>query len=147
VASAVGAGILTSGEAVDGTGTVECITPMFDSIPENKDLYKDNYAVVPYVFDGTYVCYAFSFTGCENVSIPGSVTEIGTNPFADCDRLTKIKIAKNHPYLGMKDGVLFSKPDRRLITFPGWKPLSSGGWANDLHTGYKYHPEVAVPFP
>ncbi|MBE6569683.1 MAG: carbohydrate kinase [Ruminococcaceae bacterium] len=63
VASAVGAGILTSGEAVDGTGTVECITPMFDSIPENKDLYKDNYAVVPYVFDGTYVCYAFSFTG------------------------------------------------------------------------------------
>jgi len=66
---------------------------------------------------------AFSFTGCENVSIPGSVTEIGTNPFADCDRLTKIKIAKNHPYLGMKDGVLFSKPDRRLITFPGGKEM------------------------
>ena len=63
VASAVGAGILTPGEAVDGTGTVECITPLFDSIPENKDLYNDNYAVVPYVFDGTYVCYAFSFTG------------------------------------------------------------------------------------
>lgn len=63
VSSAVGAGILTPGEAVDGTGTVECITPMFDSIPENKEIYKDNYAVVPYVFDGTYVCYAFSFTG------------------------------------------------------------------------------------
>ncbi len=63
VSAAVGAGILSPGMAVDGTGTVECITPMFDSIPENKQVYGDNYAVVPYVFDGTYVCYAFSFTG------------------------------------------------------------------------------------
>lgn len=61
---------------------------------------------------------AFSFTGCESVSIPGSVTDIGANPFAQCDRLTKIEIAKNHPYLGMKDGVLFSKPDRRLVSYP-----------------------------
>lgn len=63
VSSAVGAGILSPGMAVDGTGTVECITPMFDVIPETKQLYTDNYAVVPYVFDGTYVCYAYSFTG------------------------------------------------------------------------------------
>jgi len=63
VSAAVGAGILSPGMAVDGTGTVECITPMFDSIPQNKQVYGDNYAVVPYVFDGTYVCYAFSFTG------------------------------------------------------------------------------------
>ncbi len=63
VSSAVGAGLLSPGKAVDGTGTVECITPMFENVPENKQLYADNYAVVPYVFDGTYVCYAFSFTG------------------------------------------------------------------------------------
>lgn len=63
VASATGSGVFEIGAAVDGTGTVECITPIFDKIPENTELYEDNYAVVPYVEDGKYVCYAFSFTG------------------------------------------------------------------------------------
>lgn len=63
VASAAGAGVFETGMAVDGTGTVECITPIFDTIPKNEQLYEDNYAVVPYIEDGKYVCYAFSFTG------------------------------------------------------------------------------------
>lgn len=63
VAAAVGAGIFNVGEAVDGTGTVECVTPVFDKIPENEQLYNEGYSVVPYVFPGTYVCYALSFTG------------------------------------------------------------------------------------
>ncbi|MGN1077508.1 MAG: L-fuculokinase [Candidatus Gallimonas sp.] len=63
VASATGAGAFENGMAVDGTGTVECITPVFDNIPENKGIYEENYAVVPYIEDGKYVCYAFSFTG------------------------------------------------------------------------------------
>ena len=63
VAAAVGAGVFEVGMAVDGTGTVECVTPVFDKIPENKGIYEEGYSVVPYVFDGTYVCYALSFTG------------------------------------------------------------------------------------
>ncbi|MBR3942514.1 MAG: carbohydrate kinase [Clostridia bacterium] len=63
VASAVGAGVFEKGQAADGTGTVECVTPVFNAIPENKSLYDEGYSVVPYVFDGTYVCYALSFTG------------------------------------------------------------------------------------
>lgn len=63
VAAAVGSGVLDPGCAVDGTGTVECVTPVFDSIPENEKLYEEGYSVVPFVFDGTYVCYALSFTG------------------------------------------------------------------------------------
>ena len=63
VAAAVGAGVFDVGQAVDGTGTVECVTPVFDSVPENEQLYNEGYSVVPYVFDGTYVCYALSFTG------------------------------------------------------------------------------------
>ena len=63
VASAVGAGALKPGDAVDGTGTVECVTPVFDRVPEEKEIYEEGYSVVPYVFDGTYVCYALSFTG------------------------------------------------------------------------------------
>jgi len=63
VAAAVGAGVFSVGSAVDGTGPVECVTPVFDKIPENEKLYSEGYSVVPYVFDGTYVCYALSFTG------------------------------------------------------------------------------------
>lgn len=63
VAAAVGAGVFEVGQAVDGTGTVECVTPVFDSVPECETLYDEGYSVVPYVFDGTYVCYALSFTG------------------------------------------------------------------------------------
>ena len=63
VAAAVGTGILAEGMAVDGTGTVECITPMFSHIPESAGLFQGNYAIVPYVSAGSYVCYAFSFTG------------------------------------------------------------------------------------
>lgn len=63
IASAVGAGVLEVGQSVDGTGTVECVTPVFDKIPDDIRLYRDGYSVVPYVFDGTYVCYALSFTG------------------------------------------------------------------------------------
>lgn len=63
VASAAGSGAFDAGMAVDGTGTVECITPIFDKIPENMEIYKENYAVVPYIEEGKYVCYAFSFTG------------------------------------------------------------------------------------
>ncbi len=63
VAAAVGSGVFEVGQAVDGTGTVECVTPVFDKIPESEKLYAEGYSVVPYVFEGTYVCYALSFTG------------------------------------------------------------------------------------
>lgn len=63
VAAAVGAGVFESRKAVDGAGTVECITPVFEGIPTDPVLYEGSYAVVPYVVPGTYVCYAFSYTG------------------------------------------------------------------------------------
>lgn len=63
VAATVGCGIFKPGEAMDGTGTVECIVPVFDSIPDNDELYDEGYSVVPFIFENTYVCYALSFTG------------------------------------------------------------------------------------
>jgi len=63
VAAALGSGIIKSGLAVDGTGTVECVTPMFDGVPENQDIYEKNYPIVPYAFEGKYVTYALSYTG------------------------------------------------------------------------------------
>lgn len=63
VAAAVGAGVFDADKAVDGAGTVECITPVFDEMPNMEVMYKGNFAVVPYVIPGKYVCYAFSYTG------------------------------------------------------------------------------------
>ncbi len=63
IAAAVGAGVFHSDTAVDGAGTVECITPVYDGIPDMEVMTKGNYAVVPYVISGKYVCYAFSYTG------------------------------------------------------------------------------------
>ena len=63
IAAAVGAGVFSSDAAVDGAGTVECITPVYDEIPDMKGMTAGNYAVVPYVIPGKYVCYAFSYTG------------------------------------------------------------------------------------
>lgn len=63
VAAAVGAGVFEVGQATDGTGTVECITPVFSNIPQNKEFFENGYSVVPYVFENTYVTYAFSYTG------------------------------------------------------------------------------------
>ena len=63
VAAAVGAGVFDGEKAVDGAGTVECVTPVYDTLPELDVMYAGNFAVVPYVIPGKYVCYAFSYTG------------------------------------------------------------------------------------
>jgi hypothetical protein len=46
------------------------------------------------------------------------VTEIGADPFIRCDRLEEIIVFPDHPYLEIRDGVLFSRPDRRLVSYP-----------------------------
>ena len=63
VAAAVGAGAFDSSVAVDGAGTVECMTPIFDSVPNIDVMYNGYYSIVPYVIPGKYVAYAFSNTG------------------------------------------------------------------------------------
>lgn len=63
VAAAIGSGVFDEGIAVDGAGTVQCITPVFKGIPDNDGLRRGNYAIVPHAIPNHYVCYAFSYTG------------------------------------------------------------------------------------
>lgn len=63
VAAAVGSGVFDADKAVDGAGTVECITPVYDGLPDMEVMYRGRYAVVPHILPGKYVCYAFSYTG------------------------------------------------------------------------------------
>lgn len=63
IAAAIGTGCLKKGMAVDGTGTVECITPVFQEPEDLAGMYENNYVMVPYVNLKEYVTYAFSFNG------------------------------------------------------------------------------------
>ena len=64
LAGMIGSGVFSAEEAMDGTGTVECIPVILSEkpSPEDADFYDAGYALVPYL-DLGYACYAFSFTG------------------------------------------------------------------------------------
>ena len=64
LAGMIGSGVFSTEEAMDGTGTVECIPVILDRKPDPADhgFYGGGYALVPYL-DLGYACYAFSFTG------------------------------------------------------------------------------------
>ncbi len=68
VAAAIGAGAFGPDVAVDGAGTVQCLTPVFDTRPDIKKLMPGKYVIVPYIIPGTYVTYAFTYTGGALVS-------------------------------------------------------------------------------
>lgn len=63
VAAAIGAGAFDGSVAVDGAGTSECLTPIFDEMPDIRILSQGHFSVVPYVVPGKYVTYAFLHTG------------------------------------------------------------------------------------
>ena len=64
IAAAIGSGIMKDGQAVDGTGTVECVTCAFNKEKDvaSNHLHNGGYAVVPYSED-LFVTYAFTYTG------------------------------------------------------------------------------------
>ena len=63
IAACVGAGAFEKEIAVDGAGTVQCLTPVFDEMPDVKKMMPGKYVIVPHVIPGRYVTYAFSYTG------------------------------------------------------------------------------------
>ena len=63
IVNALGCGVAAPGDAVDITGTVECICPLFASIPETLDFERENYACVPYLDGKGYVTYAYNISG------------------------------------------------------------------------------------
>ena len=79
VAAAVGAGAFDGETAVDGAGTVECLTPIYDSLPDIAVMSKGYFSVVPYVIPGKYVAYAFSYTG-------GALIQWCVNTFAKAEQ-------------------------------------------------------------
>ncbi len=62
IVNALGAGVRELGDAVDTTGTCECITPLYETMP-GMDFIRHNFACVPYLKSGGYVTYAYNISG------------------------------------------------------------------------------------
>lgn len=62
IVNALGAGVWQIGDAVDTSGTCECITPLYPAIPESLDFQRDNFACVPYLEALGYVTYAYNIS-------------------------------------------------------------------------------------
>ena len=54
ICTALGAGIIEKNKAVDGMGTVECITAVFEGSKKSVKMGKQGYTCVPYAIDGLY---------------------------------------------------------------------------------------------
>jgi len=59
----LGAGITQAGQAIDITGSVECITPVFDRPILTSGMLNNHYCCYPHVLPDLYVTLAFNFTG------------------------------------------------------------------------------------
>lgn len=62
IVNALGAGVQRVGDAVDTSGTCECVTPLFMEIPESPDFQRDNFACVPYLEGRGNVTYAYNIS-------------------------------------------------------------------------------------
>lgn len=63
IVNALACGVLEPGDAMDGSGTTECIEPLFARIPEDEGFTRENYACVPYLDGRGYVTYAYNLSG------------------------------------------------------------------------------------
>ncbi|MBQ7247805.1 MAG: carbohydrate kinase [Lachnospiraceae bacterium] len=79
ISAAVGAGAFDPDVAVDGAGTVECLTPIYDHMPDPAVMAEGYFSTVPYVIPGRYAAYAFSYTG-------GALLQWCTDRFASAEK-------------------------------------------------------------
>lgn len=87
VAGMIGSGVFETYQAMDGTGTVECIPVILKEKPTDIKFYEGGYSVVPYLGD-LYACYALSFTG-------GATLKWFRDNFAELEFKTAEKENKN----------------------------------------------------
>ena len=96
----------------DGTAEITEYTGMDTGVAVPAEL--DGIGVTGLAEEMTFPWYAH----ITAVSFPDSLRNIPSNPFLYCDALAEISVSPDHPSLGVADGVLFSKPDGRLIAYP-----------------------------
>ena len=61
---------------------------------------------------------AFAMTDLEEIEIPAGVVSMGINPFGYCTSLKTITVAEGNPVFYVEDSVLFCREDHSLVCFP-----------------------------
>ena len=95
----------------DGTAEITRYTGKAESLSVPAQL--DEYAVTSIgrgAFSDRY--------SLMTITLPDSLTSIEANPFISCNRLTQIKVSPDHPTFATINGVLFNKPEKKLICYP-----------------------------
>lgn len=106
ITNAIGAGVLEDGSAINGIGTVDCITPAFSMRKINTLLAKNNFPCVPYIRQNMYATYAFNMTG-------GSLLKWFRDNFAK--DLTVIATKKGSSVYSLLDSQAHPKPTSLLV--------------------------------
>ena len=105
----------------------ECAIPQGTAVIGDSAFFCCDRLIRVMIPDSVTEIGSYAFCGCRGLTgivIPGSVVSVGTNPFIDCISMTAITLSPDHPVLTMTDGVLFSKPDRKLICCPCSAPAA-----------------------
>ena len=113
--NALGAGVSQAGSAVDGIGTFECITPVYDHIPQADQMLKNGLNVEHHVLPGFYVSFLFNQAG--------SLVRWFRNTFARDQRET------NNIY-DLLAAEMPSDPTR-LFVLPYFEPSGSPGFVGN----------------
>jgi hypothetical protein len=79
--------------------------------------YQDVAYVVTAVKEGTFR----NSNSLTSVSLPASLIEVGTAPFADCPNLTSVMVDAGNPAFSEADGLFYDKELTTLIACPGAK--------------------------
>lgn len=74
----------------------------------------------------------FAWRSARSITIPDSVVHLPTNPFISCDTLTNIHVSPDHPVLEVRDGILFDKIEKRLISCPARLPIEHYSVPSDV---------------
>lgn len=69
--------------------------------------------------------YSFQGTALTSFTFSAKVTFIGDNPFRSSSTMKNITVAEGNPNYCSRDGVLFTKDMKRLISFPAGNGVSS----------------------
>ena len=85
-------------------------------IPETITVDGVSYEVTS-AFEGTFS----NSTKLTSVSLPSTLTDLGSTPFSSCNKLLSINVSPDNPTYSSVDGVLYNKAKSTLISCPGGK--------------------------
>ncbi|MBR6981585.1 MAG: leucine-rich repeat protein [Prevotella sp.] len=85
-------------------------------IPETITHNGASYQVTS-AYEGTFS----NSTKMTSISLPSTLTNLGTMPFTSCNKLTTITVAEGNPTYSSENGALFNKSKNILISCPGGK--------------------------